>query len=116
MYRLDIKPLSINEAYRGRRFATSKLKDFKSDIFRILPKMKVPDGKLAVKYTFGLSSKGSDGDNLIKAFQDCLSEAYRFNDNKIYKWEIEKVDVKKGEEFIEFGVIQWVTKETLGSY
>ena len=105
MRRIDIKPISINEAYRGRRFATSKLKDFKKDIFRLLPKLELRTfKKLSVKYTFGVSSKGSDGDNLIKAFQDCLAEAYGFNDNKIYKWEIQKVDVKKGKEYIEFEV------------
>ena len=67
----------------------------------LLPKISVPDGKLSVFYRFGVASRASDGDNLIKAFQDCLSAQYGFNDNKIYKWSIEKVLVKKGEEFTE---------------
>lgn len=134
MYRLDIKPLSINKAYRGRRFATQDLKDFKKDLSWMLPKISVPKGKLAVEYIFGLSSKGSDGDNLIKAFQDCIAEAYGFNDNQIYKWTVEKVDTKKKQEYIEFNIKplsypklpknfgklkvggKWVTRETLGSY
>lgn len=94
----------MNDAYRGRRFATKELRQYKHDLFRLLPKMVLPKEKLKVKYIFGLSSKGSDGDNLIKAFQDCLAEAYQFNDNKIYKWEIEKIDVTKGEEFIDFEI------------
>lgn len=99
---IRIKPLSVNEAYRGRRFSTAKLKTFKEIVFYSLPKMKTPKGKLAVKYIFGVSSKGSDGDNLIKAFQDCLAQKYGFNDNKIYRWEVEKRDVKKGEEYIKW--------------
>lgn len=105
--KIKIKPLSVNKAYRGRRFATNELKKYKTDLFRLLPKMVSPQGKLKVKYVFGLSSKGSDGDNLIKAFQDCLAEAYEFNDNKIYKWEVEKVDVKKGEEYIDFEISKY---------
>lgn len=105
MVTIKIKPLSVNKAYRGRRFASSDLKDFKMELLWQLPKkFKVPQGKLSVKYIFGCSSKGSDGDNLIKAFQDCLAEIYGFNDNKIYKWIVEKVDVKKGEEFISFEI------------
>lgn len=103
MEHLDIKAISLNQAYRGRRFATSELKKFKEDIFLLLPKCSINiKGKLEVSYIFGISSRGSDGDNLIKAFQDCLAQAYGFNDNIIYKWKVEKVIVSKGEEYIEF--------------
>lgn len=101
---IKAKPLSINKAYRGRRFATKDLHDYQKEVTYQLPKLKIPTGKLSVKYVFGCSSKGSDGDNLIKAFQDCLAEHYGFNDNRIYKWEVEKIDVKKGQEFIEFKI------------
>lgn len=108
MNRIDIKPVSINQAYRGRRFKTKMLKDYKTDLLLLLPrKLKVPDGKLEVFYTFGLSNKGADYDNLIKNFQDILQEAYNFNDNKIYRATINKCDVKKGEEFISFKIIPY---------
>jgi Holliday junction resolvase RusA-like endonuclease len=70
----------------------------------MLPKMIVPKGKLKVWYTFGLSSKGGDYDNLVKCFQDVLSSVYGFNDNRIYQATIKKVDVKKGQEYIEFDI------------
>ena len=38
-----------------------------------------------------------DNYNLIKVFQDALAEKYGFNDKKIYKWDVEKIDVSKGE-------------------
>lgn len=104
MARIAIKPITLNKAYSGRRFATPYLKDFKQELMWQLPRMKIPDGKLACKYIFGVSFKGCDIDNLIKAFQDCLAEVYGFNDNRIYKLEVEKNDVKKGEEYIEFKI------------
>lgn len=105
MQKIPLKAISLNEAYRGRRFKTKKLQQFKYDVSMLLKKRDIPaNKKLKVIYIFGLSSKGSDGDNCIKAFQDVLSESYGFNDNKIYKWEVEKVDVKKGEEYIEWDI------------
>lgn len=104
MKKINIKPLSVNQAYRGRRFATKELKEYKKNLFYLLPKKIVPRGKLCVIYDFGVSSKGSDGDNLIKSFQDCLAEKYKFNDNKIYEWRVKKVDVKKGSEYISFSI------------
>lgn len=104
MTELKIKPLSLNNCYIGRRFATKELAQYKRSISLLLPKMKVPEGKLYVSYTFGVSSKASDVDNLIKVFQDCLAECYGFNDKNIYRIEVRKQDVKKGEEFIKFQI------------
>jgi Holliday junction resolvase RusA-like endonuclease len=106
MITLRVKPISLNSAYRGRRFSTPELDAFKESVTYLLPQIEIPDGKLAVKYIFGTSSKNSDGDNLIKCFQDALAKKYGFNDKMIYKWEVEKIDCKKGEEFIEFEINQ----------
>lgn len=105
--KLNIKAISLNEAYRGKRFSTKKLKKFKIDIFKLLKPMKITKGKkLSVTYKFGVSSKSSDGDNLIKVTQDCLAEAYDFNDKIIYQWFVEKHDVAKGKEYIEFLIVE----------
>lgn len=104
MIRLKIKAVSLNQCYRGRRFKTPLLDAFKKEVYYLVPKLDIPDGKLSVIYKFGVSSKNSDGDNLIKVFQDALAEKYGFNDKKIYKWDVEKIDVSKGEEFIEFEI------------
>jgi Holliday junction resolvase RusA-like endonuclease len=108
MYRLDIKALSLNSAYRGRRFETPTLKKFKQDLYYSLPRIFVYEGKLKVKYIFGVSSKNSDGDNLIKCFQDALADRYGFNDKQIYQWEVQKMDVPKGKEFIEFSIENFI--------
>ena len=109
MTRIAIKPLSVNDAYRGRRFATKELTQYKSDMGWLLPRLEVPDGPLAVRYVFGVSSIGADGDNLIKSFQDIIAEKYGFNDRVIYHWDVTKVDVPKGKEFVEFEIAELST-------
>ena len=61
-------------------------------------------GKLSLRLRFGLSSKNMDVDNGVKPFVDILQKRYGFNDRYIYRLNVEKVDVKKGEEFIEFDI------------
>lgn len=97
-----IKPLSINEAFQGKRFKTPKYKSYENHLLMLLKPLEVPKGRLKLIATFGLSSKNADWDNPVKPFQDCLQKKYGFNDRNIYEAEIKKVDVKKGEEFIEF--------------
>ena len=106
MNRVKIKALSVNDAWRGRRFKTPEYTAYERDLGLLLPKIDIPKGKLQVKYIFGLSSRGSDYDNCIKQFQDTLSKKYDFNDNRIYRVIIEKVDVKKGEEYIDFEIYE----------
>jgi len=100
--RLDIKPLSVNEAWRGRRFKTDKYSDYINHMLLILPPLNVPDGELALEITFGLSSRAADIDNPLKCFIDCLQKKYGFDDKMIFKLFVEKVIVKKGAEFIEW--------------
>lgn len=74
-------------------------------MFYKLPKLKFPDGKLKLNLRWGFSSKSCDIDNPTKPLLDILQKAYNFNDKMIYQLEITKVDVKKGQEFIEFEVM-----------
>ncbi len=102
--KVKIKPLSVNKVWRGRRFKTKEYKDYEKLLLSILEPLKVPQGRLELKLTFGFSSKASDWDNPIKPFQDILQKKYNFDDKWIYRGIVEKVDVKKGEEFIEFEI------------
>jgi len=103
--RLNIKPLSVNDAWKGRRFKTDKYKDYERSILLLLKPMEIPEGKLELYLKWGFSSAGSDWDNPIKPFQDCLQKKYAFNDNRVVRAITEKVKVKKGEEFIEFKIL-----------
>ena len=102
--RINIKPLSVNKVFQGRRFRTKEYDIYEMQVKRLLPKIELPKGNLSIKYVVGYSNKASDIDNCIKPFQDILSKFYGFNDNLIYHVEIDKVIVQKGSEFIEFEI------------
>ncbi len=104
MIKIAIKGLTVNQAYQGRRFSTPALKEYKKAIYYLCPVFVPPEGNLSVTYEFGVSNKNSDGDNLIKAFQDALAEKYNFNDNRIYEWVIRKIIVPKGKEYVAFDI------------
>ena len=100
--KLKIKPLSINEAFKGRRFKTQDCKIYEKEIWYLLPKLKVPKGKLKLEITAGFSNKNADIDNIAKIFIDCLQKKYSFNDKEIYELNLKKEITKKGKEFIKF--------------
>ena len=102
MKQIKIKLLSINQAWQGRRFKTKAYHDFEKELFYLLPKQKIPEGKLELYLKFGFSSKLSDIDNPVKIVQDVMQKKYQFNDRDIYKLVIEKEIVKKGKEYLEF--------------
>lgn len=100
---IKIKPLSVNKCWQGRRFKTPTYKAYEKQVMALLPDdIQVPEGKLSLFIRWGLSSKLSDWDNPVKPFQDILQKHYEFDDRYIYLAMIEKIDVDKGEEFIEF--------------
>jgi len=101
-----IKPLSVNEAFRGRKFKTKKYIEFQQEMLLKLPKMDIPEGKLEIHYKIGFSNSNSDLDNAFKQLNDCLQKKYGFNDNLIYRIIADKEIVKKGQEFIEFKICQ----------
>lgn len=106
MLKINIKPLSVNKAWQGKRFKTPEYKAYEKELLLKLKKLDVPEGKLMLIVTFGVSSKLADWDNPIKPFQDCLQKKYGFDDRVIYEGRVKKVDVKKGSEFIEFELKQ----------
>lgn len=104
--RINIKPLSVNDAWQGRRFKSQDYKDYERELLFKLPKLVISrNKKLSLYIKFGYSSKASDLDNGLKPLIDCLQKKYGFNDNKIYKLLVEKEDVNKGEEFIEWEIL-----------
>ena len=102
MVKIQIKPLSVNKCWMGRRFKTKDYKDYEEIVLKALPKIKIPEGKLHIKLEFGFSNKAADWDNPIKPFVDLLQKKYKFNDKVIYKASVTKKDVKKGKEYIKF--------------
>lgn len=105
MNKINIKPLSINEAWQGRRFKSPKYKVYEANIMLLLPKITIPPKNWLIIYYVGYSNVQSDIDNFVKPFQDCLQKKYDINDRYIYAYIIEKHIVPKGEEYIQFEII-----------
>ena len=101
--RIDVKPMSVNRAWQGKRFKTPAYKAYEKEVILHLKYMTIPEGDLAVEYTFGVTTL-CDWDNPIKPFQDVLQKYYSFDDRKIMRAIVKKVVVKKGNEFIEFEI------------
>ena len=104
MVRIEIKPLSVNECWQGKRFKTPKYKAYENEMLYVLPKIKVPEPPYSVYYEFGFSSAASDLDNPIKPLQDILQKRYGFDDKHIYEMTAKRVKVKKGMEYLKFDI------------
>ena len=98
--RIKIKPLSVNDAWQGKRFKTDKYTAYETEMLVRLPAGKLPEPPYRVYYEFGLSRRDADYDNPVKPTQDILQKKYRFDDKEIYEAHIRKVLVKKGHEYV----------------
>ncbi len=105
---VQVKPLSTNSLFQGRRYRTSAYDDYEKEVsYQLPPQIVMPTGKLFVRYVVGLSNRNADMANIEKAFTDILQKKYLFNDKNIYKLEMERVDTKKGEEFVSFEILPY---------
>jgi Holliday junction resolvase RusA-like endonuclease len=105
LHRVNIKPLSTNSAWQGKRYKSPAYRAYVQELSLLLPRtIDVPEGRLAIHFVFGLSKEGADYDNCIKQAQDVICGKYGFNDSRIYRAVIDKVIVPKGGEFIEFEI------------
>ena len=105
MIRIEIKALSVNQAFQGRRFHTKHHKQWSENVSLLLPnKIELPPPPYELFLKFGFSSTLADWDNGIKCFQDSLAKKYGFNDKLIRRGVVETEIVKKGFEFIEFEI------------
>ena len=104
MPRINIKPLSVNQCWMGRRYKTKTYKNYEANMLMLLPDIELPKPPFEVLYKFGFSSAASDLDNPVKPLQDILQKRYKFDDKHIHRMVVEKVKVKKGQEFLIFEV------------
>jgi Holliday junction resolvase RusA-like endonuclease len=106
-FKLNEKPLSINEAWQGKRFKTPAYKRYEKAMLLLMPKACIyQDQMLRVEFFFGFSNKASDLDNPVKLLMDIAQKKYGFNDKMVFELNVRKCIVKKGEEFIQMGIYQ----------
>lgn len=104
-FKLNEKPLSINEAWQGKRFKTPIYKSYEETILLTMPKCKIDvEQMLRIEFFFGFSNKASDLDNPVKLLLDIAQKKYGFNDKNVFELNVRKCIVKKGEEFIQMGI------------
>lgn len=102
---IPIKPLSVNQAWQGRRFKTAAYKAYARSVQLMLPKgIKVPNGRLQVAFRFFVSNARADYDNPVKPLQDIVFKHYGVDDSRIYRAIIEKIIVPKGMEKTEIEI------------
>jgi Holliday junction resolvase RusA-like endonuclease len=112
MFKIDIKPLSVNNAWKGRRFRTDRYKEYIKDLTMLLPPKSIvylidDKKKISLSIVVGFSSVLSDVDNPLKPFIDVLQNKYGFNDKMIYEIRVRKEIVEKGGEFIKFRIQEY---------
>ncbi len=110
--KINIKPLSANEAFRGRKYRTPKYDKYINDLMYLLPRIKHTEPPYLIEIVIGYSNVLSDIDNALKPFIDCLQKKYGFNDRHIFKLIVEKKIVSKGNEFIDFEIKPYLFEQT----
>lgn len=98
---LDVKPLSVNKCWQGRRYKTKEYKSYEKALLHLLPNIDIEyKNNLKIDITFGFSNKTNDIDNPLKPLLDILQKKYLFNDRCVYELNVKKCIVKKKEEYI----------------
>jgi Holliday junction resolvase RusA-like endonuclease len=104
-FKINEKPLSVNQAWQGKRFKTPAYKDYEKAMLLMMPKAKVDtEEMLRVEFFFGFSNQASDLDNPVKLLMDIAQKKYGFNDKMVFELNVRKCIVKKGQEFIHMGI------------
>jgi Holliday junction resolvase RusA-like endonuclease len=100
-FKINKKPISVNQCWQGKRFKTDKYKSFEKEMLLTLPKSKAKiSDMIRIDFFFGFSSPLSDLDNPVKPLIDILQKKYGFNDNQVFELNVRKSIVSKGNEFI----------------
>ena len=89
---LPVKALSLNTAYRGRRFKTKECTQYCKAVSLMLPSIKCPSEYYEVRFKFHLKNFAmTDEDNLVKILQDCMvDKGMIIDDRRIVKHVLEK--------------------------
>lgn len=114
--KIYLKPISINDAFKGRRFKTALHKQYESDLrwYLCMPKIKRQkvSGWYSIKFKFYIKNYSmSDLSNLIKVTEDCIVKAGLVDDDRFCKkMELEKF--KSDSDYFTFEINELRDSET----
>lgn len=102
MQKFKIKPLSTNDAWKGRQFSTEMKTVYEFKLRQLLRDIILEncDPPYFIHFRFHVPVL-QDYDNCIKCTQDVLCTHFGINDRDIHKALIEKIPTKKGLEYFE---------------
>lgn len=103
--KINMKPMSVNGAWQGRRFKSKEYIAYTESCMSILPNITLPEPPYRINFIFGVSNKASDWDNPVKPIQDILQQRYKFNDKDIYEAFVRKLIVPKRMEYFSFEIL-----------
>jgi len=97
--RLDIKPLSVNKAFQGRRFKSPEYKSYEEECLWLLKGNEKVSGWVEVTYHFHIKNfKRVDVGNYEKLISDIIVKAGLIDDDRfIKKMTLEKHQIEKDE-------------------
>lgn len=101
-FAIDIKPLSVNRAWQGRRFSTREKKKYEEKLLLLLPRKMEAGPYYRVHFDFHIKNcYRIDIDNLFKVTIDCIVKKGIIKDDRFIK----KISAEKFESSNEgFGV------------
>lgn len=105
---IELKPISTNRIYKGKRYLSAEARKFKEDarmyLRQCFQEYNIPAGDLHVYYRFGVSRK-MDVDNCVKLFQDVLCDYLGIDDSRIRAVTAIRDKVSIRSEFIGFKIL-----------
>ena len=104
MNKVNIKVLSVNAAWQGKRYKTKAYKKYERDLLFILPNIIIPSSPFKLSFEIGFSNKLSDLSNPLKLIEDIIQKKYGINDRDVYEISMKKVIVKKSQEYFKFNL------------
>ena len=98
---IHLKPMSVNQAWQGRRFKSKAYKSYEEAVLLMLPSYEIPDGELGIRIEAGLNIRG-DLDNVCKPILDIITKKYGCDDKRFMEIKLVKKIIKKGEGYFNF--------------
>ena len=107
---VDVKPLSVNKAWQGRRFKTDDYLSYENEVYFLLPNGEHVAGMVEIWYTFYLKNhKATDTSNLIKLLEDIMVKKGLIEDDRyVYSFHAKKIP--SGTHKIEIEILPYVIK------
>lgn len=108
MAEINLKPITVNQCWVGKRFKTPEYKQWREQMCWLLKGKEKIKGWFGIEIEFYIKSFAiTDGDNLEKPFLDALTESGIIQDDRYMKWHrSEKFPVKdKKDERVVFKII-----------